>query len=516
MKGLIQAVERLEESLAASARPTAIVWAWPTREDLAVGNGWGVTFLGGDARERRRMLAQLRRDPVFQVPPSSATLPRSRDGLAVVPYVPRPLQLALHRAKQRVKVVVTHRRFGKTLYGLAELLRAACDSPGPSPTYAFVAPYRNQAKAVAWSALRDLAGGVPGVMFNESELRCDLPGQRRVMLLGADNPDALRGIGLDGAVLDEYGFADPEVFGRVIRPALTDRQGFVIFIGTPHGRNHFAQLYDRASTDPDSLAVLYTASQSHVLDPAELARAREDMSPDEYASEFEAKFESGVRGAYYGALIDQAREQGRIRHVPYQPQAQVSTYWDIGVSDSTAIIFTQRLGSEVHIIDYLEGSGEGLQFYLRELQRKPYLYSAHWLPPDAAARQYAAGAESLVAIAGRLGLRPVRIAPRVDVETGIEKVRLLLPRVWFDAERCSRLLDALGAYRKAWDSKHQVYTRNPLHDWSSHAADAMRYMAIVLRDPDREDRPRQKSALSIMSPSPFRPAESGPRIKWPY
>jgi len=481
---LARRLERVEEALGAT-RLTALLWAWPTTPERAIGAHWGVTWLGGDERERRRLLAQLRRDPAFQAAPDPQRLPRSRPGLVVMPYIPRPLQGSLHQQRRRLTVVVTHRRFGKTYYAVAELIRAACEHPGPA-SYAFIAPYRHQVKAVAWDALKTLAGVIPGAMFNESQWRADLPGGRRILLLGADNPDAMRGIGLDGVVFDEYGFADPEVFGSVIRPALADRQGFVIFIGTPNGRNAFAALYDRAAADPDALAVLHKASESGVLSAAELEAARQDMSPDEFAQEFEGAFEGSVRGSYYGPLIEAARAAGRIRPLSHQPQVPVATWWDVGLADSTAIVFTQTVGPEVHVIDYCEGSGEPLTFWAREVLRKPYTYSGHWFPPDVEAREYSTG-QSRLDIAKGLGLRPARVVPALGVEDGIEQARVLLARVWFDVERCARLLDCLAAYRKSWDAKRQTYQRHPEHNWASHGADAFRYLAVGVRRADRRE-----------------------------
>lgn len=477
MRGAELRFERLIAAVEAQERPTALVWAWPTERAGAIGEHWGVTFLGGSERERERLLAELRGDPEFQQAPVAGALPRSRDHVVVMPYVPRPLQRALHLDAHRWQVIVKHRRFGGSLYGMAELVRCACEHVG-SGKYAFIAPYRHQVKDVAWEPLKALCAGIPGATVNESELRVDLPGGRRLQLYGADNADAIRGTGLDGVVLDEYAYADPEVFGRVIRPALADREGWAIFLGTPHGRNHFAELYDRAVGDREWHAVLYKASDSGVLSAEELAAAQAVMSPDEYAQEFEGVFEGSVRGSYYGALIDEARQAGRIGAVSWQPQIRVSTYWDLGISDATAIIFAQHVGTELHVIDYLEGTGESLAFWAREVQRKPYVYSAHWMPPDARGRELGVG-KSMEDLAKELGLRPVRIVPGADVETGIEQARLVLPRCWFDAERCARLIDCLAAYKKSWDAKRQVYQKHPLHDWSSHGADAFRYLAVA-------------------------------------
>jgi phage terminase large subunit len=308
-----------------------------------------------------------------------------------LPYAARAQQAALHADRTRFKVIVAHRRFGKTVFAVVELLLGALENGRRAPRYAYVAPFYRQAKAVAWDYLKYYGSRVDGARFHESELRCDLPNGARISLYGADDPDSLRGLYLDGVVLDEYAQMEPRAWSEVIRPALADREGWAVFIGTPMGRNGFWQLYERAKTAPDWRAVLHRAGETGVLPAAELAAARAAMSEAEYAQEFECSFDAAIRGAYYGKLIAAAEADKRIARVAYEPQLPVHTAWDLGVGDATAIWFFQRLRREVRLIDYYESSGVGLDHYARVLQARGYGYGDHLLPHDARVQEMGSG-----------------------------------------------------------------------------------------------------------------------------
>src|SRR5215471_16553969 len=148
-----------------------------------------------------------------------------------------PLQQELHRRRKRFTVIVAHRRFGKTMFGIAKLIRAATKTGRAAARYAYLAPFQRQAKAVVWDMLKHQARAFRQVRANETELRCDFENGARISLYGADDPDSRRGIYLDGVVLDEFQLMDPRVWSEVIRPALADRQGWAVLAGTPMGRN---------------------------------------------------------------------------------------------------------------------------------------------------------------------------------------------------------------------------------------------------------------------------------------
>jgi len=379
---------------------------------------------------------------------------------------------------RRFSVVVCHRRFGKTVLCVNHLIRAAAHCEAPRPRFAYLAPTYRQAKAVAWDYLKHFTRPIHGTQRHEGELRIDLPNGARIALLGADNPDALRGLYLDGVVFDEYGQMAPRIFGEVVRPALADREGWAIFIGTPQGRNGFHEIYEAARLDPDWFTALHPASKTGLIAEAELAAARRIMTPEEYAQEFECSFEAAAAGSYYGRLIEEAAVAGRIGPVPHDPRLPVHTSWDLGMDDSTAIWFAQAVGAEVRLIGYYEASGEGLEHYVRLLQSRGFVYGEHWLPHDAEVRELGTGVSRIETLAS-LGLKP-RLLPALRIEDGVNAARLLLPRCWFDRDACAAGLAALRHYRRDYDEKLRAYRSRPVHDWSSHGADAFRYLAVGL------------------------------------
>ena len=418
----------------------------------------------------------------------------------VIPYAPRPLQQKLHNdmQQQRWGVVVCHRRFGKTVFAINHILRDAILNQQASPRYAYMAPTYRQAKNVAWDYLKQFAGKIPGVKFHETELRCDLPTGARISLLGAENPDSLRGIYLDGVVMDEVAQMPENVFPEVLRPALSDRKGWGIFVGTPMGHNAFYEIYEQAAASDDWLDVVYKASETGLLDDEELDAARAMMSADQYAQEFECSWNANVPGAIYGKELEDAQGDGRIGNVPYDPTAKVDTFWDLGVGDSTAIWFTQSVGRAIHVIDFYENRNEGLPHYCQVLQRKRYLYGNHNAPHDIEVRELGSG-KSRREVAWDLGLN-FKVVPKLPIEDGIHAAQMLIPRLWFDREKCKDGLEALRQYHRAYNERTRSFRSNPVHDWSSHASDAFRYLAVGIRETRDTGRPPQMMAQREYDP----------------
>lgn len=379
-------------------------------------------------------------------------------------YRARPAFVPFHKRRQRFAVVVAHRRAGKTVSSILDLIDAALRSTKEEPRFAYLAPYYAQAKDVVWSYLKRYTAPIPGVVTNESELRVDLPNGARIRLYGADNYDRLRGIYLDGVVLDEFADMDPRAWSEVIRPALADRQGWAVFIGTPKGRNAFWEVYERAEQSDDWFCMRLRASETGLVPQAELDAMREEMGADKYAREMETSFDAAVEGAYYAALLTEA-ETGtprRITNVPHDPGVQVHAAFDLGIADSTSIWLAQFVGREVRLIDFIQNNGVGLDWYARELRSRPYTYAPLILPHDAQARELGTG-KSRVEMLESLGFR-TRIAPKLSVEDGIEAVRRLLPRMWIDETKCDEGLRAIRDYREKRDEKRRV-SLGPLHDW---------------------------------------------------
>ncbi len=418
-----------------------------------------------------------------------------------IPYEPRELQRKLHNemSVKRWGVVVCHRRFGKTVWAINHILRAALMCEKNNPRLAYMAPTYRQAKNVAWDYIKEYAGKIPGVRFHETELRCDLPTGARISLLGAENPDSLRGIYLDGCVMDEVADMPENVFPEVLRPALSDRKGFCIFLGTPKGHNAFYEKYEEAVANDDWLAAVYRASETGILDQEELDAAKVMMSSDQYAQEFECSWNANVPGAVYGKELEEAQADGRITNVPYNPASKVNTFWDLGVGDSTSIWFTQNIGRAVHVIDYYEARGEGLPHYCKVLSSKNYLYGEHNAPHDIEVRELGTG-KSRREIAWDLGLN-FRVVPKLPIEDGIHAAQMLIPRLYFDREKCKYGLECLRQYHRAYNERTRSFRATPVHDYSSHAADAFRYLAVGLREEGRGVTAPQRQA--VMDYDPF-------------
>ena len=418
-----------------------------------------------------------------------------------IPYKPRKLQADLHNQLQQHRwgVVVCHRRFGKTVMAINHLLRDAILSDKTNPRFAYVAPTYRQAKAVAWDYLKQFASAIPMVRFHETELRADLPNGARIQLLGSENPDSLRGIYLDGAVLDEMADMPESLFPEILRPALSDRKGWALFIGTPRGHNAFYDLYDAASGQKDWFTQVYKASETGILDDEELEAAKAMMSADQFEQEFECSWVANVPGAIYGKELQALQESGRITEVPHDPATRVDTWWDLGVGDSTAIWFTQSVGRAVHIIDFYENRNEGLPHYAEVLQAKGYLYGTHNAPHDIEVRELGSG-KSRREVAFDLGIN-FRVVPKLPLEDGIHAAQLLIPRCMFDRDTCLPGLECLRQYHRAYNEKSRSFRATPVHDWSSHAADAFRYLAVGIKDNKLHDgRPPQAIADSSYNP----------------
>jgi hypothetical protein len=402
-----------------------------------------------------------------------------------IDYEPRAIQRQLHdalRDGKRHALTVWHRRGGKTAACVNQLIRTAATSKRKMPRCVYVAPYLNQAKKIAWDGvvgLRTFASAIPGTKFNESELRADFPNGGRVQILGADKPDTLRGPYLDGLVLDEFAQMDPQIRTAILLPALGDRRGYEIIAGTPMGQNHFYELYQARLGDPNWFVSLAKASETGLVAEDILADALREQGPELYAQEWECSWLAASRGTYFAKLLETAEEEGRIASVPHDVGLRVWTAWDLGIGDATAIWFVQQVGREVRVIDFYEAEGEGLEHYAKLLASKPYLYAEHLVPHDADHRTLQTG-KTLVQMARGLGLG-MRVVPKDGLEDGIEQARRLIPRCWFDREKAAPGLKALRAYQRRYNQRLNEYLGDPQHDWSSHAADAWRYLAVGLR-----------------------------------
>ena len=286
----------------------------------------------------------------------------------------RPLQQKALEAldARRFGVLVCHRRFGKTVLAVSRLCRNATRA-GESYRGAYIAPTYRQAKDVAWDYLKKIALAA-GAKVNEGELRVDFKNGARIRLYGAENPDSLRGLNLCDVVFDEVAQMPYSMWSEIVLPMILATHGRALFLGTPKGRNALWKVWENARLhDEEWAALMYRASETGILSEEDLAVARRETDESEYEQEYECSFTAAVAGAYYGRLMEQLGREGKIAAVPYQPGFPVVTAWDLGFSDSTAIWFAQVVGREVHVIDYYQASGAGLDHYVKVLREKGYV-----------------------------------------------------------------------------------------------------------------------------------------------
>jgi len=395
-----------------------------------------------------------------------------------IPYKPREHQLKVHELLdgKRFAVVVAHRRFGKTVAALNHLIREAVLNEKETPRYAYIAPTYGQAKRVAWDYLVKYTTPLGGTN-NISELRVDFWG-RRIQLYGSDNPDSLRGQFFDGVIIDEVGDQNPKIWTDIVRPALTDRKGWCLFIGTPKGHNHFKELRDRAEKEEGWGLLEFKASETGVVDETELKAAKNEMGEDKYRQEFECSFDAAVEGSYYGQMLNELEEKKHMQEIPREELSRTFTAWDLGMGDSTSIWVAQLVGTEVRLIDYYENHGVGLDHYVKWIKDNDYSKAEHILPHDVRVRELGTGKSRLEMLEDS-GLQ-VKIAPRMGLDDGIQAVRRLLPRCWFNVPKVQTGLNCLRNYRRDYDEKRKIFFERPLHDWSSHGSDSFRYLALGL------------------------------------
>lgn len=409
-------------------------------------------------------------------------------------YKPRDYQLplldALENKNRKRALVIFPRRSGKDItafnYCIRECLRRIIVCYYIFPTYA-------QGKRALWDSVTTdglrIVDYIPEEVIegkNSQEMKIRFKNGSLFQLVGSDNPDSLRGTNPSLVIFSEYSRQDPMVYSLIISPILRGNGGTAIFLSTPYGKNHFWDLYLMAQKSEDWFCQKLTLYDTkHIpLEDIEKERAEGLISEDMIQQEYFTSFDMGVEGSYYSKYLDKMRLNGQIGVVPWQPGYKVHTAWDLGVRDSTTIIFLQSIGTNIHIIDCYENNKEGLEHYAKVLEQRGYSYGVHIAPFDIMVRELGSGI-TRIEKARQLGIKFVLAGPtdpkkRVSLEDGIEAVRSSFSKIWIDEKKCAPLLKALENYRQKFDSKHMIYEGHPLHDWSSHFADAMRYLCISL------------------------------------
>ena len=252
---------------------------------------------------------------------------------------------------------------------------------------------------------------------------------------------------------------------------------------------------------PDNAKIVSLQWQDNGWFPDVLNEQRledKDKRPESYEHIWEGGYLVFSEGTYYSAELRRAKDEGRMSKVSYDRAKGVITSWDLGIGDSTSIVFAQFVGTEVHIIDYYEASGVGLEHYVRMLQNKGYVYDQHVLPHDVRVRELGTG-KSRIEMLEDLGIRNIEIAPSLLIDDGIQQVRTMLDKCYFDEVSCEKLIDSLLAYSRDWDDNGKTWRMRPRHDWSSHGADAMRYMAIGYKPFNENwDKPLRRNMKGIV------------------
>lgn len=430
-------------------------------------------------------------------------------------FEPRDYQLPILRALDNGAsraVAVWHRRAGKEKTFINYTAKKTVERVG---TYFYLFPTYKQAKKAIWDG-RDkdgfpFLGHFPDEIVegkNETELKIKLKSGSIFQLIGTDNIDSVMSTNPIGCVFAEYSLQDPAAWDY-IRPILAENGGWAIFDYTPRGKNHGHALYEMAKRlmeegDPRWFCQKLTVEDTGVLSPAQIdMERREGMDEDMIQQEYYCSFEGVMRGAVFGRQLEAAEREGRICGVPWQPEFPVSTWWDIGSGDPTAIWFTQDVGREIHVIDYYENSGVGvgIDFYIRHLQGLPYIWGSHNGPHDIQSKSFAANGRSALEVAASMGFK-FNVIPRCQNKTdSVNAARMIMPRCWFDAKKTERGRAALTSYHYAWDDKRKVFADTPYHDWSSNGSDAfqqlgMGHKTVKMGRAANEGRPRPTQAGS--------------------
>ena len=423
-----------------------------------------------------------------------------------IPYKfqPRNYQLGFFKAIDngiKRALLVWPRRHGKDKTCINALVKKAVERTG---NYYYIFPEYNQGRKALWDNI-DKDGmrtidHVPGAIIkskNATEMKIELVNGSIIQIVGAADIDRIVGTNPVGVVFSEYSLIDPMVWGYIY-PILAENGGFAWFNMTPRGKNHGLRLLESAQGNNEWYLSHLNALQCGVFSAEELEKIKQEYFElygdyQLFEQEFMTSFAAPIQGAYFAVHMERAQNDGRIANVPYDALLPVNTYWDLGIDDSTTIWFAQLYGNEVRLIDYVEDSGEGLAHYINILNSKGYVYGKHYAPHDIEVRELTTGV-SRKETAEKLGIRFETVKRPARKDEGIDAIRNLLSRCWFDATKTERGRDALSNYHKEFDEKRKVYKTQPYHDWSSHGVDGFQTLALSSPKP------------LISEPVPYKPA----------
>jgi hypothetical protein len=403
---------------------------------------------------------------------------------------PRDYQLPFFEAMDsgyKRAVLVWHRRAGKEIACWNYMIREACT--GRVGTYCYFFPSTTLGRRILWDGCnkdgkrfidyipQELIEGKP----NSVEMKIRLKSGSLIQIIGTERIINV-GVNTIGFVFSEYSLQDEKTW-VYSRPIIRENGGWAIFNFTPRGKNHAYDMFLMAKRNPDWFCEKLTINDTGTLTEEDMEiERREGMSECMIQQEYYCSFDQGVEGAYYAKYLNQAEIEGRISNVPYDPYTPVHTYWDIGVGDSTAILFVQNVGNEIHIIDSYSNEGEGIDHYSRILEQKAqeglWQYGTHYAPHDIRVREWGSGAKTRLDRASELGIH-FEVVPNLSIQEGIETARSIWHRIWIHEKKNEFFVKCLENYHKKYNERLNVYSDKPEHDWSSHFCDAFRYMALM-------------------------------------
>jgi hypothetical protein len=414
-------------------------------------------------------------------------------------YIPREYQAPLFSCLAdgfKRGVAVWHRRAGKDKTALNLIIKEMHLRVG---VYYYFFPTFTEGRRILWDGIG--ADGMPfldhfppEIIFeiNKTEMKIKSKNGSLFQVIGTDGFDKVRGPNPVGCVFSEYSVQDPRAWD-IVRPILAENDGWAIFLYTPRGRNHGWDLYNMAIANASWFCQLLTVEDTKRPDGSPVIRPdaidedrRSGMPEDMVLQEYYCSFSEGVEGAYYAQLVSEARKGGRIRSVLFDSAAEVHTAWDLGFDDANTIWFFQVVGPYINFIDYFSDNQKGLGYYMSILQDKKdelgYYYGEYYMPHDIEVHDLSQPGDltrkEYLEKEWRIKIKTI---PRIVTQgDGIHAVRWLLPKAYFDENRCVEGIKCLENYRKEWDAKHKVYRNYPLHDWASHGAKAAETAAFGL------------------------------------
>ena len=406
----------------------------------------------------------------------------------------QPMYQAVVNEGVKRAVLVSPRRSGKDVLALQILASLAIKKKG---NYIYCNPYFTQILNTVWKgkthdgeSMLDLAFPKEIVQDkNNSELRLTLINGSSVRFVGAESVDKLVGIAVHGVVFSEHALGTDRGW-QLLRPAVKAAHGTAVFISTPRSKNHFYDLYEMAKSSPDWFCQHLTCEDTLTTTPEEIQEERDQGMPENLVQqEYFCSFDVGLVGTYFSDRISNMKDQNLITDVPYDPGLPVHTAWDLGISDATAIVFFQRSGETIKVIDCEETTGVSLQQNVKMIKEKGYVYGSHYFPHDINHRELTTG-DTRLDMLRQLGIEGT-VVPMKSINYGIECVHRLLMRTMIDKVKCAGLVNSLMSYRKQYDEKTGVYGDKPLHGPESHMVDSIRYLAIIERERVNEDLARQ-------------------------